>query len=82
MCSELVSTFQWTPSCVSLSPAGVLMAVGTEQGSLHLYHTHTNQVTATFLNTCLSLMSSNAFGENSLRFCPPSITTGSEVTGQ
>lgn len=47
MCSELVSTFQWTPSCVSLSPAGVLMAVGTEQGSLHLYHTHTNQVTAT-----------------------------------
>ncbi|KAI5099210.1 telomerase protein component 1, partial [Silurus meridionalis] len=49
---ELVSTFQWTPSCVSLSPAGVLMAVGTEQGSLHLYHTHTNQEVKSLISSC------------------------------
>ncbi|XP_053502261.1 telomerase protein component 1 isoform X2 [Ictalurus furcatus] len=49
---ELVSTFQWTPSCVSVSPAGVLMAVGTEQGSLHLYHTHTNQEVKSLVSNC------------------------------
>ncbi|XP_034166297.2 telomerase protein component 1 isoform X2 [Pangasianodon hypophthalmus] len=49
---ELVSTFQWTPSCVCLSPAGVLVAVGTEQGSLHLYHTHTNQEVKSLVSNC------------------------------
>ncbi|MCJ8740420.1 hypothetical protein PDJAM_G00058670 [Pangasius djambal] len=49
---ELVSTFQWTPSCVSLSPAGVLVAVGTQQGSLHLYHTHTNQEVKSLVSNC------------------------------
>ncbi|XP_047676292.1 telomerase protein component 1 isoform X2 [Tachysurus fulvidraco] len=49
---ELVSTFQQTPSCVSLSPAGVLVAVGTEQGTLHLYHTHTNQEVKSLVSNC------------------------------
>ncbi|KAM9469252.1 telomerase protein component 1-like isoform 2-T2 [Clarias gariepinus] len=49
---ELVSTFQQTPSCVSLSPSGGLMAVGTEQGSLHLYHTHTNQELKSLVSNC------------------------------
>ncbi|TSK49623.1 Telomerase protein component 1 [Bagarius yarrelli] len=49
---ELVSTFKWTPSCVSLSPAGGLLVVGTEQGSLHLYHTHTNQEVKSLLSNC------------------------------
>ncbi|KAF5895483.1 telomerase protein component 1-like, partial [Clarias magur] len=49
---ELVSTFQWTPSCVSLSPAGGFMAVGTEYGSLHIYHTHTNQEVKSLISNC------------------------------
>ncbi|KAF5895478.1 telomerase protein component 1-like, partial [Clarias magur] len=49
---ELVSTFQRTPSCVSLSPGGGLMAVGTEQGSLHLYYTHTNQEVKSLVSNC------------------------------
>ncbi|KAK3531414.1 hypothetical protein QTP70_019258 [Hemibagrus guttatus] len=49
---KLISTFQCTPSCVSLSPAGVFVAVGTEQGSLHLYHTHTNQEVKSLVSNC------------------------------
>ncbi|KAM9469250.1 telomerase protein component 1-like isoform 2-T2 [Clarias gariepinus] len=49
---ELVSTFQWTPSCVSLSPTGRFMAVGTVYGSLHIYHTHTNQEVKSLISNC------------------------------
>ncbi|XP_057189566.1 telomerase protein component 1 [Triplophysa rosa] len=41
--SELVSTFQSVPSSVVLSPGGKLVAVGTEEGTLHFLHTETGQ---------------------------------------
>ncbi|KTF73807.1 hypothetical protein cypCar_00044536 [Cyprinus carpio] len=42
--SELVSTFRSEPSCVVVSPDGKLVAVGTEDGTIHLLHTETGQV--------------------------------------
>ncbi|XP_062873352.1 telomerase protein component 1-like [Trichomycterus rosablanca] len=49
---ELVSTFLWTPSCVALSPAGLYVAVGTERGSLHLFHSQTNQEVKSLVSSC------------------------------
>ncbi|XP_036421241.1 telomerase protein component 1 isoform X2 [Colossoma macropomum] len=49
---ELVSTFQWDPSCVALSPGGGCVAVGTEQGTLHFIHTHTNQEVKSLVSNC------------------------------
>uniref|UniRef100_A0A8C1DJR2 TROVE domain-containing protein n=1 Tax=Cyprinus carpio carpio TaxID=630221 RepID=A0A8C1DJR2_CYPCA len=41
--SEPVSTFRSEPSCVVVSPDGKLVAVGTEDGTIHLLHTETGQ---------------------------------------
>ncbi|XP_076831908.1 telomerase protein component 1-like [Brachyhypopomus gauderio] len=49
---ELVSSFQWGPSCVTLSPAGGTVAVGTEQGTLHIFHTHTKQEVKSLVSNC------------------------------
>ncbi|XP_076828071.1 telomerase protein component 1 isoform X2 [Brachyhypopomus gauderio] len=49
---ELVSTFQRTPCCVALSPAGGVVAVGTRQGTLHCFHTDTNQEVQTLMSRC------------------------------
>ncbi|KAL7832341.1 hypothetical protein AOLI_G00298890 [Acnodon oligacanthus] len=49
---EVVSTFQWSPSCVALSPGGGCVAVGTEQGTLHFIHTHTNQEVKSLVSNC------------------------------
>nr|XP_055057550.1 telomerase protein component 1-like [Misgurnus anguillicaudatus] len=50
--SELVSTFQSEPSCVVLSPGGKLVAVGTEEGTLHFVHTETGQEVKSLLSSC------------------------------
>ncbi|XP_026876678.2 telomerase protein component 1 [Electrophorus electricus] len=42
--SELVSTFKWGPCCVALSPAGGVLAVGTQRGTLHCFHIDTSRV--------------------------------------
>ncbi|XP_049322801.1 telomerase protein component 1 [Astyanax mexicanus] len=49
---ELVSTFQAEPSCVALSPGGGCVAVGTEQGTIHFIHTHTNQEVKSLVSNC------------------------------
>ncbi|XP_066518169.1 telomerase protein component 1-like [Hoplias malabaricus] len=49
---ELMSTFQWGPSCVALSPTGQCVAVGTEQGTLHFIHIHTNQEVKSLVSNC------------------------------
>ncbi|KAK1786294.1 hypothetical protein P4O66_017995 [Electrophorus voltai] len=49
---ELVSTFQWGPSCVALSPGGGVVAVGTGQGTLHFFHTQTNQEVKSLVSNC------------------------------
>ncbi len=43
--SKLVYTFHSEPSCVVVSPDGKLVAVGTGEGTIHLLHTETGQVT-------------------------------------
>ncbi|XP_056599066.1 telomerase protein component 1 isoform X2 [Triplophysa dalaica] len=50
--SELVSTFQSEPSCVVLSPGGKLVAVGTEEGTLHFLHTETGQEVMSLVSCC------------------------------
>ncbi|KAL7849289.1 hypothetical protein SRHO_G00209120 [Serrasalmus rhombeus] len=49
---EVVSTFQWGPSCMALSPGGGCVAVGTEQGTLHFIHMHTNQEVKSLVSNC------------------------------
>ncbi|KAI4897737.1 hypothetical protein NFI96_032292, partial [Prochilodus magdalenae] len=49
---ELVSTFQRDLSCMALSPGGGCVVVGTEQGTLHFIHTHTNQEVKSLVSSC------------------------------
>ncbi|XP_048050287.1 telomerase protein component 1-like isoform X2 [Megalobrama amblycephala] len=64
--SELISTFRSEPSCVVLSPDGKLVALGTDEGTLHFLHTETGQEVKSLMSSADGISGCIFLGEELL----------------